>query len=293
MIEVRTISELRAVLDARRRASDAVGFVPTMGYLHDGHASLIAAARRDTDAVVVSVFVNPLQFGPSEDLDAYPRDLEHDRTVAESAGTDVLFVPSISEMYPERIRTSVAVAGVSEALEGATRPGHFDGVATVVTKLFSIVGPCRAYFGEKDFQQLAVIRQMVHDLSMPVDVVGRPTVREPDGLALSSRNAYLSPDERIAAPVLHEALMLGRDLVLRGERDPAVVRAEMAAHVAREPLAELDYAVVVDAATFEEPDPLVGSLRLLAAARLGRARLIDNVGVQVGDDLASNPASST
>jgi pantoate--beta-alanine ligase len=225
--------------------------------------------------------VNPLQFGPTEDLDAYPRDLSADTALAERCGVDLLFVPATAEMYPSPMRTTVSVSGVSEPLEGRTRPTHFDGVATVVAKLFSIVGPCRAFFGEKDFQQLAVVRRMVHDLSLPIDVVGCPTVREPDGLAMSSRNAYLTPAERAAAPVVHAALQAGRAAVLAGERDAARVRQVMADVIGAEPLAELDYAEVVDAATFEGRDPLVGSLRLLAAVRFGRARLIDNLGVEV------------
>jgi pantoate--beta-alanine ligase len=277
---VATIAELRARLDVERAAGRRVGFVPTMGYLHDGHASLMDAADGACDVVVTSIFVNPLQFGPSEDLDAYPRDLSGDTALAERHGVDLLFVPTTGEMYPTAIRTTVSVAGVSEPLEGRSRPTHFAGVATVVAKLFAIVGPCHAFFGEKDFQQLAVIRQMVHDLSLPVDVVGCPTVREPDGLAMSSRNAYLTPDERTAAPAVHRALQAGRALVEAGERDPVVVRSAMAAVIAGEPLAELDYAEVVDARTLEVPDPLAGTLRLLAAVRFGSARLIDNIGAE-------------
>ncbi|MGH9086013.1 MAG: pantoate--beta-alanine ligase [Acidimicrobiales bacterium] len=276
---VTTIADLRVHLDGARRSGRSVGFVPTMGYLHPGHASLMSAARADCDVVVASIFVNPLQFGPSEDLDAYPRDLTGDTELAERAGVDLLFVPTTIEMYPEPVRTTVSVRGPSDVLEGQARPTHFDGVATVVAKLFAIVGPCRAYFGEKDFQQLAVVRRMVRDLSLPVEVVGCPTVREPDGLAMSSRNAYLTPAERTAAPVLFEALRAGRAAIEGGQRDPARVRAVMEEVMAREPLAALDYAAVVDAATFEVPDPLAGTLRLLLAARFGKARLIDNVGL--------------
>jgi pantoate--beta-alanine ligase len=290
---IATIADLRAALDEHRARGLTVGFVPTMGYLHDGHASLMHAARGASDVVVASIFVNPLQFGPSEDLAAYPRDLASDTATAEERGVDLLFVPSTEEMYPVPIRTMVSVAGVSEPLEGATRPTHFAGVATVVAKLFAIVGPCRAYFGEKDFQQLAVIRQMVRDLSLPVEVVGCPTVREADGLALSSRNAYLTPDERGAAPVVHRALQAGRLAIHAGERDPAVVRALMAELIEAEPLGELDYAEVVDADTFDVPDPLTGTLRLLAAVRFGKARLIDNLGMEVGPPLASNPSRGT
>jgi pantoate--beta-alanine ligase len=279
---IATIGELRAHLDGERAAGRTVGFVPTMGYLHAGHASLMDAARADADVVVTSIFVNPLQFAPNEDLDAYPRDLSGDSALADEHGVDVLFVPTTAEMYPAPIRTTVSVGGVSQGFEGRARPTHFDGVATVVSKLFSIVGPCHAYFGEKDFQQLAVVRQMVADLSMPVTVVGCPTVREPDGLAMSSRNAYLTPEERAAAPVVHQALLAGRSAIEAGERDPDAVVQAMAAVIAAEPLAELDYVAVVDAATFEVPRPLAGTLRLLAAARFGKARLIDNLGLVPG-----------
>ncbi len=276
---VATVAELRAHLDQARAEGRTVGFVPTMGYLHPGHASLMDAARVH-DVVVTSIFVNPLQFGPSEDLDAYPRDLTGDTDLAARHGVDVLFVPTTSEMSPDLIRTTVSVSGVSEVLAGRARPTHFDGVATVVAKLFAIVGACHAYFGEKDFQQLAVVRQLVRDLSMPVTVVGCPTVREADGLAMSSRNAYLTPEERAAAPVVHAALQAGRQAILDGATDPAAVRAVMTDLIGGEPLAELDYAEVVDATTFATPDPLRGELRFLAAARFGKARLIDNVGVE-------------
>ena len=281
---IATITELRAALDAHRAAGRTVGFVPTMGYLHDGHVSLMTAARAETDVVVASIFVNPLQFGPTEDLGAYPRDLERDTAMAADAGVDLLFVPPVEEMYPRPVLTTVSVAEVSERLEGATRPTHFAGVATVVAKLFSIVGPCRAYFGEKDFQQLAVIRRMAADLSMPVEVIGCPTVRERDGLAMSSRNAYLTAEERAAAPVIHRALQSGRASILAGEDDPATVRQLVADIIAAEPLAELDYAAVVDAGTLADAEGLTGELRLLAAARFGRARLIDNVGVTAPGD---------
>jgi pantoate--beta-alanine ligase len=278
---VATIAELRSRLDADRAAGRTVGFVPTMGYLHDGHASLMRQARAETDVAVASIFVNPLQFGAGEDLDAYPRDLDRDTRLAEAAGVDLLFVPGADEMYPEPVLTTVSVAQLSEPLEGASRPTHFAGVATVVAKLFAIVGPCRAYFGEKDFQQLALVRRMVRDLSFPVDVVGCQTARELDGLALSSRNTYLTREEREAAPVLYRALRAGVASILAGERDPAFVRSLMAQIIEAEPLARLDYAEVVDADSFRVPDPLAGNLRLLAAVRFGRARLIDNVGVTV------------
>ena len=278
MLTVTTIADLRTRLDAERAGGRRVGFVPTMGFLHAGHASLMAAARAGTDVVVASIFVNPLQFAPTEDLDAYPRDLDGDLAVAEREGVDLLFVPSGEEMYPDgAVRTSITVAEVSEPLEGHTRPTHFAGVATVVAKLFAIVGPCTAYFGEKDFQQVAVVRQMVRDLSIPVEVVACPTLREADGLAMSSRNAYLTPDERAVAPAVHATLQAGRAAIDAGERDPARVRALMADLIGAQPLAQLDYAEVVDARTLQVVDPLSGELRLLAAVKLGNARLIDNL----------------
>ncbi len=280
---VDTIAELRARLDAVRSTGADVGFVPTMGYLHAGHLSLVESARAHHDHVVVSIFVNPLQFAAGEDLGAYPRDLDRDRELCDDAGVDLVFAPSVDEMYPSGpVATTVSVAGISESFEGATRPTHFAGVATVVAKLLNIVGPCSAYFGEKDFQQLAVVRRMVADLSVPVEVVGCPIVREPDGLAMSSRNVYLDETERAAAPTLQRALQTGRRLIDAGERDPDAVVAAMAAVVDAEPLAELDYVAVVDAATLEVPERLDGELRLLGAAQVGRPRLIDNVGVVAG-----------
>ena len=285
MIEVHeTIADLRAALDAARRAGRSIGLVPTMGALHAGHASLIGRAASDCDVVVTTIFVNPLQFGPDEDLSAYPRSLAADIFLADENGTSLVFAPSVEEMYGGGSHTTVSVRGpLTEVLEGASRPTHFDGVATVVAKLFAIVGTCSAYFGEKDFQQLAVVRRMAADLSMPVQVIGCPTVRSADGLALSSRNAYLDPDERRVAPVLHRALVAGADCVRAGELDPATVVAAMEGAIGAEPRFTLDYVAVVDPATFSTPDPLSGELRLLAAARLGKARLIDNLGVTVSN----------
>lgn len=275
-----TIASLRRALDDERAHRRTVGFVPTMGYLHAGHRSLLDAAVAANDVAVMSVFVNPLQFAPTEDLATYPRDLERDLDVARDAGVAHVFAPSVEEMYPRPVATTVSVAGVSEGFEGASRPTHFAGVATVVAKLFSIVGPCRAYFGEKDFQQLAVVRRMTRDLSLPVEVIGCPTVREADGLAMSSRNAYLTDEERAVAPVLHRALQAGVAAIEAGERSPAAVEARMAEVIEAEPLASLDYVAVVDAATLEPVEPLAGTLRLLGAVRLGKARLIDNVGLE-------------
>jgi pantoate--beta-alanine ligase len=277
-----TIAEFSAALDAERRSGRSVGLVPTMGALHDGHASLVERAARDGHVVAVTIFVNPLQFGADEDLDAYPRTLDADVKLAEQAGGSIVFSPTVREMYGEGTATTVSVASdMTAVLEGASRPGHFDGVATVVAKLFAMAGRCQAYFGEKDFQQLAVVRRMAADLSFPVEVVPCPTVRADDGLALSSRNAYLADDERRAAPVLHRALQAGATAVAAG-RDPEPV---MAAELATEPLVQTEYAVVVDAATLQRPADLVGDLRLLVAARLPSARLIDNLGVTVSDGM--------
>jgi pantoate--beta-alanine ligase len=275
-----TIAETRAVLDKVRAGGRTVGLVPTMGYLHEGHRSLMDRSVAERDVSLVTIFVNPLQFGANEDLATYPRDFDRDAAMCEAAGVEVLLHPSVEEMYPfgTPTLTSVSVSEVSAAMEGASRPTHFAGVATVVAKLFNIAGPCHAYFGEKDWQQLAVIRRMAADLSFPVEVVGCPTVREPDGLAMSSRNAYLTADERAAAPVVHWALVAGAADIAAGERDPAKVRALVADLIAAEPLAELDYVEVVGADTLQELDPLEGKLRLLAAVRFGRARLIDNEG---------------
>ena len=280
---MRVIDKVPAMAEAadRARATGSLGFVPTMGFLHEGHASLMRRAAAECDTAAVSIFVNPLQFGAGEDLAAYPRDLDRDLSLAEACGMEMAFVPTTEEMYPRPVATTVSVAGVSEGWEGASRPTHFAGVATVVAKLFAIVGRGRAYFGEKDYQQLAVIRRMVADLSVPVEVVGCPTVRLPDGLALSSRNVYLSPDERAAAPALHRALQEGRRRVETGEDDPAAVEEAMRAVVAAEPLVALDYAAAVDAAELIRPARLTGDVRLLIAARVGPARLIDNLGTSV------------
>jgi len=276
-----TVADTRAALDGARRAGRTVGLVPTMGFLHEGHLSLITRARAECDVVAVTIFVNPLQFGAGEDLATYPRDLERDSAMAEASGADLVFAPAVEEMYPAAPLTSVVVAGLSGSMEGATRPTHFAGVATVVAKLFNVAGPCRAYFGEKDFQQLVVIRTMVTDLSFDVVVVGCPIVREPDGLARSSRNSYLTTDERAAAPVLHRALVAGVDAVVGGERDPAVVKALVADRVAAEPRADLDYVELVDPETLDPVERLAGESRLLAAVRCGRARLLDNLSVLV------------
>ena len=275
---VRTIPSLRRMLDAHRCAGGTVGLVPTMGYLHEGHQSLMERSAAETDLTVSTVFVNPLQFAPGEDLDAYPSDPDGDASTAEAAGTDLLFMPEGQEMYPTPPQTTVTVGAIAEPLEGASRPTFFAGVATVVAKLFAIAGPCRAYFGEKDFQQLLVVRQLAHDLSLPVAVVGCAIVREPDGLAMSSRNAYLQGADRAAASVLQRALLHGAALVDAGETDVDVVRQAIEGVVGAEPRADLDYVAVVAAVTLLPPGPDVTELRLLIAAQVGPARLIDNIG---------------
>jgi pantoate--beta-alanine ligase len=273
------VDAFRKAVDAERAAGRTVGLVPTMGALHAGHLSLMKRAALECDVVATSLFVNPLQFGPTEDLTAYPRDLEGDRTKTKAAGVSFLFAPSEAEMFPQPPLITVRVSGLSDRLEGAARPGHFDGVATVVTKLFAITGACRAYFGEKDYQQLAVIRHLVADLMLPVDVIGCPTVRDTDGLALSSRNAYLTAEERAVASTLYHALLAGRAAIEKDhETDPDTVRRVMTTVVEAEPRFVLDYAEVANGADLTPLARLNGEVRLLVAARLGRARLIDNLG---------------
>jgi pantoate--beta-alanine ligase len=283
-------------LEAERAVGRRVGLVPTMGALHAGHRSLVARAAAECDIVAVTVFVNPLQFTAAEDLANYPRDLEGDVLQAAGAGAAIVFAPPVTEMYPgfpAPVATSVHVEAVSDVLEGAARPGHFDGVATVVAKLCSLAGRSRVYFGEKDFQQLAVVRRMVTDLSLPVEIVACPTVRERDGLALSSRNVRLSGRERMAALALHHALVAGLGTIDSGERDPAVVDTVMAAELTAAGGVEPDYAVAVDADTLRRPERLAGHVRLLVAARVGPVRLIDNIGVVLEAAPAPAPTSAT
>ena len=269
---------LRARTNESRARGDVVGFVPTMGALHRGHAKLLEAARAECGFVVASIFVNPLQFGPAEDLAAYPRPVEKDQAVAEAAGCDLLFTPDEAVMYPGGPpEVTVDPGALGDRFEGASRPGHFRGVLTAVAKLFGMVGPSRAYFGEKDAQQVVLVRRMAVDLDQPVTVVSVPTVREADGLALSSRNGYLGPEERLAAPVLFDALSTAAALVRGGERDANALKAEMAKQIGAEPLAKLDYVAVVDDDTWAAVDVVTGPSRALAAARVGPARLIDNL----------------
>jgi pantoate--beta-alanine ligase len=273
MRTVTSVVELRAW---RAACVDDVGCVPTMGYLHAGHIALVARARRENALVAASIFVNPTQFGPHEDLARYPRDLARDQALLAEAGCDLLFAPTPTEMYPPGHATFVDVGPVAAPLEGARRPGHFRGVATVVLKLFGLMQPTRAYFGQKDAQQLAVLRRMAADLDLPVEIVGCPIVRAEDGLALSSRNVYLSPAERAAAPVLHRALLAARAAWQNGLRDGQRLQACLVDVLSREPLAQVDYACVVDPHTFEERHGERGAALLVLAVRFGSTRLIDN-----------------
>jgi pantoate--beta-alanine ligase len=280
---IETIAEMRVAAETARRAGGSVGLVPTMGYFHAGHRSLMTAAAGAHDLVVVSSFVNPTQFAPGEDLAAYPRDPERDDALAAAAGVHVTFRPAVDEMYPDGSpRTVVHVDGLTGGMCGAARPTHFDGVTTVVAKLFAIVGPCHAYFGRKDFQQLAVVRRMARDLDLPVTVVGCPLVREPDGLAMSSRNAYLTGSERAVAPTLYAALVAAADAIRAGVRDADAARTVVVDRVGTEPRLELEYVEIRTADSLEPLRSLDGAFVIAVAARLGRARLIDNVVVEVG-----------
>ncbi|MGZ6546197.1 MAG: pantoate--beta-alanine ligase [Actinomycetota bacterium] len=275
---IRTAADLTAAVHARRSAAADVGLVPTMGALHDGHASLIRRARNERETVVVSIFVNPKQFGPGEDLNRYPRDETRDLDLCDRLGVDLVWAPSADEFYPPGVELPSPEPGpIGDVLEGAARPGHFAGVLTAVRRLFDVVGPSVAYFGEKDAQQLFLVRRMVERFDLPVSLVACPTVRDPDGLALSSRNAYLSPAEREQAGCLFLALSEAAELSRAGERDPAVLIAVMAREVGATPLAALDYAAVVDEATFEPPGEIDGPARALIAARFPSARLIDDL----------------
>ena len=273
---IKTVREVREHVRAWRNEGLSVGLVPTMGFLHEGHRSLIERAVAENDRVVVSVFINPIQFAPNEDLESYPRDIEADRALCTDAGAAMIFNPEPAEMYPQGFCTAVDMNGLKFELCGKSRPIHFSGVCTVVTKLFNIVGPDRAYFGQKDAQQLAIIRRMVRDLNMPLEVVGCPIVREEDGLAKSSRNTYLNEQERAAALILSKTIFLGQKLVDEGERDAKKLIAAMEANIATEPLARIDYVDVVDAENIERIDRLEGDVLVAMAVYIGKTRLIDN-----------------
>jgi pantoate--beta-alanine ligase len=275
---MQTVATISAVRSWRRAEAGSVGLVPTMGYLHDGHLSLLRRAREENDRVAASLFVNPTQFGPTEDLAKYPRDLARDQRLLADAGCELLFAPAPSEVYPPSFETAVDVGSVAGPLEGLRRPGHFRGVATVVLKLFGVFEPTRAYFGEKDAQQLAVIRHLARDLDLAIEICGCPTVREEDGLAMSSRNSYLTAPERMAAAVLYRALSAAREGWNQGERRAPALRATMSAVLDAEPLATVDYAAAVDPETFQEVDSEAGgSVLLLLAVKIGPTRLLDNL----------------
>lgn len=270
-----TIEEVRKQVSAWKQEGLTVGLVPTMGYLHEGHTSLMDAAR-ENDRIVVSIFVNPMQFGPNEDLASYPRDLKHDVELCEKHGVDLVFHPSPEEMYGGEFYSYVDMNVLTQELCGLSRPVHFRGVCTVVTKLFNIVTPDRAYFGQKDAQQLAVIRRMVKDLNMPLTVVGCPIIREADGLAKSSRNTYLTPEERTAALVLSRSVFLGKEMAEQGEKDCGKITSAMTALIREEPLAEIDYVKIVDADTMQQVEEIRGAVLGAVAVRIGTTRLIDN-----------------
>ena len=274
------IKQVRDAVKAWKREGKSVGFVPTMGYLHEGHKSLIDAARRENDKVVVSIFVNPMQFGPTEDLesypDSYPRDLDRDAKLCEDAGVDIIFHPEPEEMYDDGFCSYVDMNGLTTELCGKTRPIHFRGVQTVVLKLFHIVTPDRAYFGQKDAQQLAVIKRMVKDLNVDTQIIGCPIIREDDGLAKSSRNTYLNTEERKAALVLSRSLSIGKKLVEAGEKDAKAVKDAITAEINKEPLAKIDYVDVVDFDTITPVDEIKGTTLVAIAVYIGKTRLIDN-----------------
>lgn len=272
---VSTIEEVRAQVKEWKKEGKTIGFVPTMGYLHEGHMSLIDAAG-ENDKVVVSIFVNPMQFGPTEDLASYPRDLEHDAKLCEEHGVDLIFHPTPEEMYGDQFYSYVDMDVLTKELCGLSRPVHFRGVCTVVTKLFNIVTPDRAYFGQKDAQQLAVIKRMVKDLNMPLTITGCPIIREEDGLAKSSRNTYLSPEERKAALVLSRSIFLGKEMVEKGERNCKRILAAMTEEIEKEPLAKIDYVKIVDLDTMQQVEKIDRGILAAIAVYIGKTRLIDN-----------------
>ncbi|MGA7678277.1 MAG: pantoate--beta-alanine ligase [Dehalococcoidia bacterium] len=270
----KTIAEMKAL---RMKSLGSVGFVPTMGYLHDGHLALVKQARDDNSVVIASIFVNPTQFGPTEDFKTYPRDTERDLAMLRKERTDIVFMPSAEEMYPEGFSSWIEVENVTDRLEGSCRPGHFKGVTTIVAKLFNIVEPTRAYFGQKDAQQALVIKKMVANLNMNLEVIVAPTVRENDGLAMSSRNVYLNPQEHQAAIVLFKALTLARNLWGKGERNAETIRQEMTSLISKEPLAKIEYVSIADAETLEELTEIDKPALASMAVRIGKTRLIDNM----------------
>ena len=270
---VETIPKMKAL---RQQVSGSIGFVPTMGYLHQGHLSLVKHARSENSVVAVSIFVNPAQFGPAEDLEAYPRAIKRDLALLKEENTDIVFMPSDTEMYPPGFNSWVDVENITDHLEGSSRPGHFKGVTTIVTKLFNIVEPTQAYFGQKDAQQAAVIKKMVTDLNMNLEIIVAPTIRESDGLAMSSRNTYLNPQERQAATILFRALTLAQQLQKKGERNAERLRQEMISLINEEPLADIDYVSIADVNTMEELNEIEGIALASIAVKIGKTKLIDN-----------------
>ncbi len=278
---IRDLKEIKNEIKQVKKTGKTVGLVPTMGFLHEGHLSLLQKAREETDYVVMSIFVNPIQFGRGEDYQDYPRDLEGDREKAEEGGCDLIFYPEVKDMYPPGYHTFVNLEEITEVLCGACRPGHFRGVATVVTKLFNLITPDKAYFGQKDAQQSLVVKKMAEDLNMDVEVVICPTVREEDGVAMSSRNKYLEPEERVAAQVIYRTLCQARQKIEAGEKDAVKLRRFMWENLRGEPLADPEYAEVLDARTLQRVEKIGGTVLLALAARFGQARLIDNFMVEV------------
>lgn len=278
---IKTVKDIRSIVKKERSAGKTIGFVPTMGYLHQGHLSLIKKAKEENDVVVVSVFVNPIQFGAGEDYETYPRNIEKDSNLAKGAGADLIFNPEVGEMYPKGYKTDVEVHSITDKLCGASREGHFKGVTTVVCKLFNMVLPDRAYFGQKDAQQVIVIKQMVRDLNMDVEVIPCPIVREEDGLALSSRNTYLSKEERKAGLVLSKSLFEAKKMVEGGERDAIKIKAFIITNIGKEPLAHIDYVEVINAENLEDVKELRGDILMALAVKIGKTRLIDNMRVNV------------
>ncbi|WP_265443648.1 pantoate--beta-alanine ligase [Acetivibrio straminisolvens] len=278
---IETISDLKAIVRTQKSMGRTIGFVPTMGYLHEGHLSLVNMSLQNNDYTIMSIFVNPTQFGPNEDFDRYPRDMERDLKLAESAGVDVVFAPSVKEMYPDGYNTYVNVEGITEVLCGKSRPGHFRGVTTIVAKLFNIVEPHRAYFGQKDAQQVAVIKKMVRDLNMNIEIITCPIVREEDGLAMSSRNVYLSPEERKSALILSKSLMESEELIKKGETSGEKIKKYIIDRIQTEKNAVIDYVEAVNADTLENIDEIKGRVLIALAVRFGNTRLIDNIIVEV------------
>ena len=278
---VETIIQTKEIIKSEKSKGHKIGFVPTMGYLHEGHLSLIRKAKEDNNFVVVSIFVNPTQFGVGEDFETYPRNLQRDAELCEGAGADLIFHPGVMEMYPRGYMTYVEVDGITNSLCGKSRPGHFKGVTTVVAKLFNIVSADKAYFGQKDAQQVAVIRKMVQDLNMDTQVIPCPIVRESDGLAMSSRNTYLSPEERNAAQILSKSLFKAEEMIAGGACEAASIRETIMENIKSEPLAAIDYVEIVNALTLEAIDKLQGDILIALAVKFGKTRLIDNLRLEV------------